>query len=62
MESSTTQPMIDSLERAWGHVQCICVTECQHPGSTEWRALITAMQALQDSIKEVEKARIGTEC
>jgi hypothetical protein len=32
--------------------------ECQHPDSTEWRALITAMQMLQDSIKEVQKARI----
>jgi hypothetical protein len=57
MESSRTQPMIDSLERAWGHVLNICATECELPGSPEWRALISAMQTLQDSIREVEKVR-----
>jgi hypothetical protein len=49
--------MIDSLERAWGHVLNICATERELPGSPEWRALISAMQTLQDSIREVEKAR-----
>jgi hypothetical protein len=59
MEASTTQRIIDSLERAWEHVLNLCVIESQLPGSPEWRALISAMQTLQDSIKEVEKVRAG---
>jgi hypothetical protein len=57
MEASTTQRMIDSLERAWGHVLRLSVIESELPGSPEWRALISAMQTLQDSIREVQKAR-----
>ena len=57
MEASTTQRMIDSLERAWDHVLRLSVMESELPGSPEWRALISAMQTLQDSIKEVQKGR-----
>jgi hypothetical protein len=57
MEASKTQRMIDSLERAWGHVLRLSVMESQLPGSPEWRALVNAMQTLQDSIREVQKAR-----
>jgi hypothetical protein len=62
MEASTTQRMIESLERAWGHVLRLSVMESQLPGSREFRALFNAMQTLQDSIKEVQKTGTDWYC